>query len=306
MPDTPTFEQADALRQLCRWGDAEAQRYGHHLALSLLGSTWERLEADALVDKPASQRTLAEEIRLLMSLAEALQEPRAHEPWCLTRALACAPHPLLTRDLLSRDADWDAYLQIPRYDLCWRRVNIGLHRAHFAKDSPLFAELLAGVSVAAGRQIEIDPSRCAWGALASRFGVLQHLVRGLIGLAPGDCEPAAQLRRAVTHLYIDASADLYKWEREFPVECLPLALNFLSAAGAGSVFRSRSGASTTPCRRSQCVCCVGCPERPGRWTCSIRSTLTKRSRRGRTSLRTKTTGQRPSTATVHRSQTATR
>ena len=224
MPGSLTLEQADALRRLCRWGDDASLDYGRHLAQSLLGSAWERLDAQALVDKPASQRTLAEEIRLLMSLAEALQAPREQEAWCLTLAQACAPHPLLTRQLLTQHAYWDVYRQIPQYDLRWQLVNIGLYRAHVGQDPALFAALLAGVSVADGRSIEIDPSRCAWGASAAVFSVLQqHLVRGLIGLAPDDCEPAVTLRRAVRHLSIDASVDLYKWERDFPVDCLPLA-----------------------------------------------------------------------------------
>ena len=205
MPDELTLEQAEALRRLCRWGDVDALDYGRQLVQTLLGSAWQRLDAAVLVHKPVAQRTLAEEIRLLLSLAEALQSPRDNEAWCLTLARVCAPHPLLTRDLLTRHGYWSAYLHIPQYDLRWRLVNIGLHRAYVLQDPGFFADLLVGISVADGRDIEVDLASCAWEPVSSSFeGLQQHLVRGLIGLAPADCAPAVKLRRAVKHLHIDA------------------------------------------------------------------------------------------------------
>ena len=233
-------ENIDRLERLCQWDDPGHCAQGKALAESLLGEVWNTLKLEPLLEKP--KLADFEALWLTYFFAECLQEDQIDPKKCLSILPKLRSNTTLARQLL---LDWPraGRYTYPSFDLGWHLVNAGLYQARQLANAQLFEELLLGVELSPNRDgFSVDPERSLLPVKEGFEILIDHEIRGLVGFAPDQCKRANSLRSGIERLVIDASFDVYKWEREFPVDCSPIAhfenLQSLEISAASPLIQS--------------------------------------------------------------------
>ena len=169
-----------------------------------------------------------EALWLTYFFAECLQEDQIDPKKCLSILPKLRSNTTLARQLL---LDWlGGRYTYPSFDLGWHLVNAGLYQARQLANAQLFEELLLGVELSPNRDgFSVDPERSLLPVKEGFEILIDHEIRGLVGFAPDQCKRANSLRSGIERLVIDASFDVYKWERNFRWIAVPsLALKIYS------------------------------------------------------------------------------
>jgi len=218
-------EQIEHLYELCLWRNRAQFEHGDFIASTLLGSLWVDADPELIARKPLGERSAIENLRLYYGFVDRLYRFKEDErsEQCLSLAIALEPHPTIVQRFLT---DWtlDTTYNYPDYGFAWHLVNLGLYWARQQADAVLFGQLLEGVEFDSKGHFVIDDERSPLPARMGYSILLQHQIRGLVAFAPASCERAEFLRQRVDKLTVDAEFDVYKWEREFPVDLFPVSL----------------------------------------------------------------------------------